>query len=108
MRPTYSTAADPRCASSGRSAGFGPFGFARLPRPFPFRMTSVPSERVETPVGYHPVGTKPITRDRADPISATAIALPSEHTVYSRLPVVYTAKAEGVMPRGCNGVIDTL
>src|SRR5215203_4890699 len=58
-RPTYSTAVAPKCTGAGRTVGFGPFGFAKLRSPRPFRMMRRPSDSDREAVGYQPDGTNP-------------------------------------------------
>ena len=60
-------------------------GFALLPSPLPFKITSPPFGTELTAVGYQPVGMKPRTSLRASLISTTAAALASVPESESRV-----------------------
>src|ERR1700761_3319041 len=110
MCATYpgATTGPPSYSGCPGLVGFGPSGFARLPSPFPFAIASWLLFNTRTAVGYQPVGINPNTRLRGPEISVSATAFASEHTTYNRSPAVSTARAEGVMPSGCRGEVETL
>ena len=107
-RPTYSTAALPRCTGAAFLLGFGPPGFGKLRAPRPFITSNRPSFKLRAATGYQPVGTKPSTRLRRCVTSTTATALASEQTTYKLDWSALRARAVGVMPAGWRGNKATL
>src|SRR5580658_7061719 len=86
------------------TSGFGPFGFANDPKPFPLSTPKRPSGKPNAVVGYQPAGTNPRTWLCAWEISTIPTALASEQATNSFAPSALRPRPLGVDPRGWFGV----
>ena len=93
------------CASSDVATGWGPRGLAAGARPLPLRTrTFSPEASKATPVGYQPVGMKPIARlSPGRRTSTTATVLLSAFATRRVPPSGERARALGVLPSGASG-----
>jgi len=106
LQEAYDVLSDPKKRQMYDQQGFySDSGFAADLRPFPFSTRMLRPSRVNAaPVGYQPVGMKPLTKLRAGfDTSITTTALMSAFATRSVRPSGASATEFGVDVSGCSG-----
>ena len=107
MRPTYSTAEDPRCAASGRRRGIRSLRIRAAATAFAVQYCQRSLGEGRHGSGIPACGNEPDTRDGDAPISVTATCCRPSTPCTSACPSSQRPMRTKSCASGCNGVMET-